>query len=67
MDNDRLVAISEVIGDKRRNHPGFIPQSKSKFYADVKAGVYGPLIKMGKRSNLRLSTINKVIDKAATE
>lgn len=58
---DRLLEIPEVIGSKRRGNPGLIPQSKSKFYADVQRGVY-ELVRIGSRSYVRLSNVNRIIE-----
>ena len=60
---DRLIEIHEIIGSKRRGIVGIIPQSKSKFYADVQKGVY-ELVRIGSRSYVRQSNVNRIIEGA---
>jgi hypothetical protein len=45
-----LLKIHQVIGDPKRGIQGYIPVSRSAWYAGIKAGLYPQGIKLGQRS-----------------
>ncbi len=45
-----LLKIHQVIGDPKRKIQGYIPVSRSAWYAGIKAGLYPQGIKLGQRS-----------------
>ena len=45
-----LLKIHQVIGDPKRSIQGYIPVSRSAWYAGIKAGFYPQGIKLGQRS-----------------
>lgn len=45
-----LLKIHQVIGDSKRGIQGYIPVSRSAWYAGIKAGLYPQGIKLGQRS-----------------
>ena len=46
-----LLKIHQVIGDPKREIQGYIPVSRSAWYAGIKAGLYPQGIKLGQRSS----------------
>ena len=45
-----LLKLYQVIGDPKRGVQGYIPMSRSSWYAGIKAGIYPAGIKIGQRS-----------------
>ena len=47
-----LLKIHQVIGDPKRGIQGYIPVSRSAWYAGIKAGLYPQGIKLGQKQAL---------------
>jgi predicted DNA-binding transcriptional regulator AlpA len=45
-----LLKIHQVIGDHKRGIQGYVPVSRSAWYAGIKAGLYPQGVKLGQRS-----------------
>jgi prophage regulatory protein len=61
---EQLLKLPETIGDKKHGIAGYIPMSKSKWYAGIKTGIFPAPLRIGSGSFWRLSDIQKVIEKA---
>ncbi len=64
--NDRLVRISEVVGNPKHGQPGLLPISRSAWWAGVKDGRYPQPIKLGAKTTCwKLSSVLALLDKGA--
>ena len=45
-----LLKLYQVIGDPKRGVQGYVPMSRSSWYAGIKAGIYPAGVKIGQRS-----------------
>lgn len=64
---DPLLKLTDVIGDRKRGIPGLIPMSRSKWYDGIKRQIFPPALHIGCGSYWRLSSIQAVIEKAASQ
>jgi prophage regulatory protein len=59
----KLLRVKQIIGDKRQGIPGYIPISKSSWWAGVAKGKYPQPIKLGPRTTCwRESDILRMIN-----
>ncbi|GAB7026027.1 hypothetical protein JCM15764A_12750 [Geotalea toluenoxydans] len=64
--HERLLRLPDVIGDRRRGIVGYLPMSRSQWYAGIQKGVYPSPLKIGscKGSYWKLSSIQALIQAA---
>lgn len=68
MENERLLKLAEVIGDKKSlpRVAGLIPMSRSHWYAGIQNGTYPKPIKHGSMSFWKHSDIQLLITKLSS-
>jgi predicted DNA-binding transcriptional regulator AlpA len=63
-EQEQLLKLEHVIGNKKKRVRGYVPMSKSKWYAGIKSGIFPPALRIGSGSFWRLSDIRNLINKA---
>ena len=64
-----FLRLPQIIGDKKRNVPGLIPVSRSKWYEGIKKGIFPPPDKrFGERTSVwHVDVIRNLIDLEKTQ
>lgn len=59
---DRLVRVSEIVGDKKANIKGLVPVCEASWWAGVRRGIYPQPVRLGPKVTCwRLSDVLSIV------